>query len=114
MNPEDAGSLLEEPITDRQKNTAAYWNERAFIYIMGNCLSNSGYLVKRTIFLLPYTILGPDEYFYKRQQHQVTTNPNNSQVSNVGSPTRSNEELIGASDQWEKMIQHYQRKPKKK
>ncbi|CAF1327988.1 unnamed protein product [Rotaria sordida] len=89
LNSEDAGSLLEEPISDRQKKTAAYWNERAVIYIMAS-----------------------DEYFYK-PQHQLTTNSNNSQVSNEGLPTKSNEELIGAPDEWEKMIQHYQRKHKK-
>ncbi len=35
LNPEDAGSLLEEPLTRHQQNTADYWNKRAFIYIMG-------------------------------------------------------------------------------
>ncbi|CAF1662440.1 unnamed protein product, partial [Rotaria sordida] len=54
-----------------------------------------------------------DEYFY-RPQHRVTTNPNNSQVSNEGSPSmKSNEAPIGAPDEWEKMIQHYQQKHKK-
>ncbi|CAF1491267.1 unnamed protein product [Rotaria sp. Silwood1] len=90
MNPEDAGSLLEEPITDLQKKTAEYWNKRAFIYIMG-----------------------ADEYFYK-PQHRVTTNPNNSQVSKQGSPPMvSNQETLGESDEWEKMIQRYQQKHQK-
>ncbi|CAF1296120.1 unnamed protein product [Rotaria sordida] len=31
LNPEDAGSLLEESITDLQKKTAAYWNVHALI-----------------------------------------------------------------------------------
>ncbi|CAF1436330.1 unnamed protein product [Rotaria sordida] len=35
MNPDDAGSLLEQPMTDRQKKTMEYWKERASIYIMG-------------------------------------------------------------------------------
>jgi hypothetical protein len=35
MNPEDAGSLLKEPITFEQQKLAEYWKKRAFIYIMG-------------------------------------------------------------------------------
>ena len=36
MNPEDAGSLTEEPTTARSHQLAAYWKERTFVYIMGN------------------------------------------------------------------------------
>ena len=39
LNPEDAGSLIEEPITIRQKRMAEYWKKRAFIYTMGNTTS---------------------------------------------------------------------------
>ena len=53
LNPEDAGSLLSQPVTMQQQQTAEYWKERAFIYIMGK-----------------------DEYFYKKpiaQPHQPRT-----------------------------------------
>jgi hypothetical protein len=40
MNPDDAGSLLDEPITSRQQKLAEYWKKRAFIYIMGKPLSH--------------------------------------------------------------------------
>ncbi|CAF1301848.1 unnamed protein product, partial [Rotaria sordida] len=53
---------------------------------------------------IPWDDFGPNEYFYKRP-HQTTTNPDQSQASN--------EEPIGASDEWEKMIQRYQQKHKK-
>ena len=36
LNPEDAGSLLAESVTEQQKQTAQYWNERAFVYIMND------------------------------------------------------------------------------
>ncbi|CAF3407378.1 unnamed protein product, partial [Rotaria sp. Silwood2] len=86
LNPEDAGSLLQAPITDPQQDTAAYWRERAFIYIMG-----------------------PDEYFY-RPQHQSSNNPSDSQVSNATSLTARNEEPKDTLDEWEKMYQYYQQK----
>ena len=36
LNPEDARSLIVEPITVEQQQNAAYWKKRPFIYNMGN------------------------------------------------------------------------------
>lgn len=35
MNIDFAGSLLAEPKNEQQMHVAAYWKDRAFIYIMG-------------------------------------------------------------------------------
>ncbi|CAF1538053.1 unnamed protein product [Adineta steineri] len=92
LNPEDAGSLLQEPNTTEQKNMFEYWQKRAFIYIMG-----------------------PDEYFYKRQrrrQDAITTADGN-QVSNSTSSMSSNEERIGGQYEFDEMIQRYEEKHSK-
>jgi hypothetical protein len=34
LNPEDAGSLNREPITEAERHEKQYWNERAFIIRM--------------------------------------------------------------------------------
>ncbi len=40
LNPEDTGSLLlTENLTVEQRQNAAYWKKRAFIYIMGKLYS---------------------------------------------------------------------------
>ncbi|CAF4204361.1 unnamed protein product, partial [Adineta steineri] len=92
LNPEDAGSLLQEPNTTEQQNMFEYWKKRAFIYIMG-----------------------PDEYFYKRQRRQqnAITTADGNQVSNSTSSMSSTEERIGGQYEFDEMIQHYEEKHSK-
>ncbi|CAF1511608.1 unnamed protein product [Adineta ricciae] len=95
LNPEDAGSLLKEPITDQEKSMAEYWKERAFIYIMGT-----------------------DEYFYKkgRQTRTATSQGNTQRPSSnqsLTSPSSSQNSIL-KNDEWEKMYQNYQQQEKKR
>lgn len=86
LNPEDAGSLLAEPVTVQEQQTAMYWKERAFIYIMKE-----------------------DEYFYKRpapRQQPVTTDERLSGASSIN----DNDARLGDFDEFEQMIQRYQQK----
>ena len=87
LNPEDAGSLLAEPITLQQQQTSMYWKERAFIYIMND-----------------------DEYFYKRsmpQDHQPrTTDEHLSGHSSLG----TDDPRLGDLDEFEQMIHQYRNK----
>ena len=86
LNPEDAGSLLDEPVTLQQQQLAQYWKERAFVYVMND-----------------------DEYFYKRtvaQKQPMTTNEHLSGSSSMG----ANEARIGELDEFDQMIQRYQHK----
>lgn len=86
LNPEDVGSLLAEPITLQQQQTAMYWKERACIYIMSE-----------------------DEYFYKRSipQHQPrTTNDGLSGHSSLG----TDEPRLGEVDEFDQMIDEYRKK----
>ena len=87
LNPEDAGSLLAEPVTEQEKQTAMYWKERAFIYIMQE-----------------------GEYFYKRpvvaQQQQTTADEPLSGTSSMG----TNEARLGELDEFDQMIHRYQQK----
>ncbi|CAF0991868.1 unnamed protein product [Didymodactylos carnosus] len=73
LNPEDAGSLLAEPITVHDHQMANYWKKRATVYIMGSL---------------------PDEYFYKRASHSRTDNDNVSSSSSMS----SNEQRLGEAD----------------
>ncbi|CAF1539458.1 unnamed protein product, partial [Adineta ricciae] len=79
MHPEDTGSLLREPVTAEQRQTNAYWRKRAFIYVMG-----------------------PDEYFHKRQRtdqdNQPPSNPSSGHDSTTDSSMTSNEERTGGQD----------------
>ena len=83
LNPEDAGSLLAEPVTEQEKQTALYWKERAFIYIMQE-----------------------GEYFYRRPppHHQpVTTDERLSGSSLMG----TNEPRLGDFDEFDQMTERY-------
>ena len=86
VNPEDAGSLLAEPITLQQQQTVMYWKERACIYIMSD-----------------------DEYFYKRSmpQHQSrTTNERLFGHSSLG----TDDPRLGELDEFEQIIHEYRKK----
>jgi hypothetical protein len=86
LNPEDAGSLLTEPLTLQQQQTAEYWKERAFIYIMSK-----------------------DEYFCKKpvsHNHQTrTTTEHLSGNSSLG----NDDPRLGDVDEFDKMIEQYQK-----
>jgi hypothetical protein len=56
------------------------------------------------------TILGPDEYFYKRQP-TVTSNADESHAS-TDSAMSSDEERIGEPDEFEQMIKRHHNKQK--
>lgn len=86
LNPEDAGTLLTEPVTRKEQQTAMYWKQRAFIYIMEE-----------------------DEYFYQRSQthHQAaTTDKHLSGSSSMG----SNDARLGELDEFDQMIERYRQK----
>ena len=88
LNPEDAGSLLTEPSTLKEQQTAMYWKERAFIYVMEQY-----------------------EYFYKRPQphhHQAaaTADEHLSGSSSMG----TNDARLGELDEFDRMIHRYQQK----
>lgn len=89
LNPEDAGSLLAEPVTEQQKQIAQYWKERAFIYIMSE-----------------------GEYFYQRpipKQHQSLTTIEAKDLSGQ-SAMGQDEGRLGDVDEFDLMIQRYQDK----
>ena len=92
LNPEDAGSLLTEPVTVQQQQTADYWKERAFIYIMSE-----------------------GEYFYQRpisKQHQPRTTIEALNLS--GQSSMGNDEVrLGDIDEFDRMIDEYQKKHRK-
>lgn len=91
LNPEDAGSLLAEPVTVQEQQTAMYWKARAFIYIMQE-----------------------DEYFYQRpvpprpppHQPVTTTDERLSGASSMN----DNEARLGDMDEFEQMLHRYQQK----
>ena len=88
LNPEDAGSLLTEPSTLQEQQTAMYWKERAFIYVMEQ-----------------------DEYFYKRPQphhHQAATTVD--EHLSGSSSMDSNDARLGELDEFDQMIRRYQQK----
>jgi hypothetical protein len=87
LNPEDAGSLLAEPVTEQQKQTAQYWKERAFIYIM----SEGEYFFKRPII---------------RQPRTTTVEQHLSGQSSMD----QDEARLGDIDEFDQMIQRYQEK----
>jgi hypothetical protein len=41
LGPDDAGSLLAEPVTAQDHQAATYWKKRATIYIMGKMSINA-------------------------------------------------------------------------
>ncbi|CAF2913034.1 unnamed protein product [Rotaria sp. Silwood2] len=94
LNPEDAGSLLAEPITFEEQQTAKYWKERAFIYIMND-----------------------NEYFFKRRskphhhQQAATTTPIDESLSGSSSSSSSsmdsNDARLGDVDEFHQMFERY-------
>ena len=91
LNPEDAGSLLAEPTTLQEQQTALYWKERALIYIMNE-----------------------NEYFFKRSRshhhHQATTTATTDEHLSGSSSTDSNDVRLGELDEFDQMIHRYQQK----
>ena len=85
LNPEDAGSLLVEPVTQQEHQIAMYWKQRAFIYIMTD-----------------------DEYFYQ-QPKSYDQADDDEQLSNHSS-MHSNDAKLGEPDEFDQMIERYQQK----
>ena len=92
LNPEDAGSLLAEPLTTQEQQTAMYWKQRAFIYVMQE-----------------------GEYFFKpsskSHHHQAAATTTEQQQHLSGSSSMgTNDARLGELDEFDQMIDRYQQK----
>ncbi|CAF1357003.1 unnamed protein product [Adineta steineri] len=84
LNPEDAGSLIREPITLEEHQLAEYWKKRATVYTMG-----------------------ANEYFYQRQRHTTDSTQNQ---SSSNSSTGNTEQRLGDPDEFDTMRHRWEAK----
>ncbi len=94
MNPGESfeGSLTREPMTVNESYTADYWSKRAIVYRMGNKLSTI--YICMSIYHIFLSNIGPDEYFYKTDNHRNIDHPQHTSNNNPLSTTNTNNQEV--------------------